>query len=110
MRFRPNKLRIEVLLPLFDNDGKPIEESKFLETSKELAAKFRGCTALTPAEGLWMNKDSVTSEDVNSGFYVVAPYIEDSINYFESYKDTLKYRFRQEEIFVTYYPVKNMTL
>jgi hypothetical protein len=55
-------------LPLFYNDGKEIEKSKFLETKEELAAKFHGCTALTPAEGLWIDDDFSKYYDVNSGY------------------------------------------
>jgi hypothetical protein len=110
LRFRPNKIRVEILLPLFYKDGTEIEKSKFLETREELAAKFIGCTALTPAEGLWIDKDSTKYYDVNSGFYVVAPYREDSIGFFEDYKTKLKKRFDQREIFIIYYPVKNVTL
>jgi hypothetical protein len=53
---------------LFYNDGKEIEKSKFLETKEELAAKFHGCTALTPAEGLWIDDDFSKYYDVNSGY------------------------------------------
>jgi hypothetical protein len=103
-------MRVEILLPLFYNDGEEIEKSKFLKTKEELAAKFHGCTALTPAEGLWIDDDFTKYYDVNSGFYVVAPYKEDSITYFEDYKTVLKKRFKQKKIFITYYPVKNLTL
>jgi hypothetical protein len=61
-------------------------------------------------EGLWIDDDSTNYFDTNSGFYVVAPYIEDSIKYFEDYKTTLKERFNQKKIFITYYLVKNLTL
>ncbi len=33
-------IRYEILLPLFYNDGRRIEEEKFTETDKELVAQF----------------------------------------------------------------------
>jgi hypothetical protein len=110
LRFRPNKLRVEILLPLFYNNGTEIEASKFDETADELGKQFTGCTSITPAQGVWFGKNSRKYIDVNSGFYVVIPYKEESIKYFDRYKKILKERFEQEEIFITYYPVKNLIL
>jgi hypothetical protein len=90
---RPAKIRVEILLPLFYNDGREVEKSKFLITREELAAKFTGCTALTPAEGLWINDKSKKYYDVNSRFYIVAPYTADSIKFLKEYKVGLKKRF-----------------
>lgn len=56
----------------------PIEKSKFLKTRDELVTGFGGCTAMTPAEGSWMYRDTKMS-DTNSGFYVVTPYTKDVI-------------------------------
>ena len=77
-------------------------------TREELAAKFSGCTALTPAEGLWIDDKTNKYYDVNSGFYVVAPYTADSIRFLRDYKAMLKKRFEQEEIFITYYPIRRL--
>ena len=57
MKFNPNKIRVEILLPLSYNDGKPIEKSKFVNTERELAQHFGGCTTLIPVEGLWIDDD-----------------------------------------------------
>lgn len=101
MKFKSNKIRIEILLPLTYNDGRTIEKSKFLETSDELAIKFGGCTAMTPAEGLWMDKDSTRMSDTNSGFYVVTLHTEEVLSFLKDYEETLKERFEQREIFIT---------
>jgi hypothetical protein len=109
LRFTPNRFRVEILLPLFYNDDTEIEASKFDQTFDELAKKFKGCTALTPAQGVWF-EDAKKYKDINSGLYVVIPNTEESIKYFDSYKRVLKKRFKQIDIFVTYYPVKNIVL
>jgi hypothetical protein len=46
LKFNPNKIRVEILLPLSYNDGKPIEKSKFANAELELAQRFGGCIAL----------------------------------------------------------------
>ena len=46
MIFPSNKIRVEIVLPLvYYNDKTQIEPGKFLETRRELTAKFGGCTA-----------------------------------------------------------------
>jgi hypothetical protein len=75
MRFLSDKIRIEILLPLYYNDKTQIEPGKFLKTRNELTAKFGGCTVITPAEGSWIDK-GIEYNDINSGFYVIAPHTE----------------------------------
>ena len=45
MIFLSNKIRVEIILPLYHKDKTQIEPRKFLETRRELTAKFGGCTA-----------------------------------------------------------------
>jgi hypothetical protein len=40
MIFIPNRIRVEIVLPLYYNDTTQIEPGKFLETRRELTAKF----------------------------------------------------------------------
>jgi hypothetical protein len=49
-------IRVDILLPLSYNDGKPVEKSKFACTERELAQRF-GVTTLIPVEGLWIDDD-----------------------------------------------------
>src|SRR5215831_3764340 len=107
MIFLSNKIRVEIILPLYYNDKTQIEPRKFFETRRELTAKFGGCTAMSPAEVSWIDKD-IGYNDINSGFYVVAPHTEDSIRSFRDYKEVLKKRFDQLDILITYYPIENI--
>src|SRR5215469_5033616 len=50
MIFLSNKIRVEIVLPLYYNDKTQIEPGKFLETRRELTANFGGCTAMPPTE------------------------------------------------------------
>ena len=108
MKFNPNKIRVEILLPLSYNDGKPIEKSKFANTEGELAQHFGGCTTLIPVEGLWIDDDLKEYADINSGFYVVAPLNKESISFFEAYVKKLKKRFKQKHILLTFLPIRRI--
>ena len=55
--FLANKIRVEILLPLFDNDGIETEKSKFVDTRKELVSEFKGCTFMVSSQGMWIDKD-----------------------------------------------------
>jgi hypothetical protein len=105
--FLGNKVRVEILLPLFDNDGNIIDKSKLFETRRELVAEFKGCTFLgAPTQGMWIDNEERKYFDTNCGLYVEAPNREESIDFFRVYKETLKQRFNQLEVLITYYPVE----
>lgn len=110
MEFNPNKIRVEILLPLSYNNGKPIEKTKFDSTERELARRFGGCTALMPTEGLWIDEDSKEYSDINSGFYIVVPLNKKSIAFLKEYAKKLKRRFKQKKILVTYFPIRRFLL
>ena len=95
-------------MPLSYNDGKPIEKSKFVNTERELAQHFGGCTTLIPVEGLWIDDDLKEYADINSGFYVVAPFNKDSICFFEAYVKKLKKRFKEKHILLTFLPIRRI--
>jgi hypothetical protein len=46
---------VQILLPLFDNDGVSLPRQLFARVRDELTEKFGGLTAFTrsPAEGVW---------------------------------------------------------
>jgi hypothetical protein len=48
-------IRFEMLLPLFYNDGRPVEKEKFVETDDELVRLFGATSADTVAvRGRWL--------------------------------------------------------
>jgi len=104
--FLPNKIRVEILLPLFDNEGNEVDKSKFFYIRKELAAEFKGCTFMSPTQGMWIDREEEEYIDANVGFYVLAPNTEKSTNFFKAYKAILKERFNQLDVLMTYYPVE----
>ena len=53
-------VRFEILLPLYYNDGRPIEQEKFLETNQELVAQFGAASTDTVVvSGRWMYQSTI---------------------------------------------------
>jgi hypothetical protein len=98
---------IEILLPLFDNDGAPIASREFTRVSDELTREFGGLTAFTrePAEGRW-RKDAQTQRDQIVIFEVMTEDVDH--NWWSTYRETLQKRYRQETILVRSHEVTRL--
>jgi len=88
---------VEILLPLYDNEGRRFGASEFDRVRDELADHFGGVTAFrrSPAEGLWKEGDE-TSRDRVVIFEVMADSLER--DWWREYRAELERRFRQEKI------------
>jgi rubrerythrin len=97
------EIRIDIILPVFYNDGSKIEDSKLLQTRKELTKRFGGCSVLRNTYGTWIDpSDDKEYNDVNSIFFTIAPKTQDTEDFLKEYKETLKARFNQKDIMITY--------
>jgi hypothetical protein len=90
---------IEILLPLYDNDGNHFDSAPYAAVREELVDHFGGLTAFTrsPAEGLWV-EDGKRSRDDIIVFEVMADWIDRG--WWRTYRARLEERFRQESIVV----------
>jgi hypothetical protein len=92
---------IQILLPLYDNEGNRQPELEFRRVSSELAHRFGGLTAFTraPAEGIW--KDDAEAHPKHDEI-VVLEVMTDVLdrNWWSDYRRDLERRFRQEEIVI----------
>lgn len=90
---------IEILLPLYDNEGTRFGAAPFAQVREELVAHFGGLTAFTrsPAEGLW-EESGERSRDEIVIFEVIADWLDRS--WWRDYRAQLEERFRQDEIVV----------
>jgi hypothetical protein len=92
---------IQILLPLNDNQGRPLGRALFGAVAGELTGRFGGLTAHTraPAEGLWQEGGSSgTSKDEIVIFEVMAEALDEE--WWRSYRRGLETRFRQEQVVV----------
>ena len=91
---------VEILLPLYDNDGAPQPAALFDAVRGELTERFGGLTAHTraPAEGLWKEGTSGTSKDEIVIYEVMAETLDEP--WWRAYRRSLESRFRQEQVVV----------
>jgi len=91
---------VQILLPVYGNDGEPLLHSTYDRIREELVGKFGGLTAFTqsPAEGIWTPDDKeaqrdevimieVMTEELDAGWWTV-------------YRKTLEKRLKQESVVV----------
>ena len=88
---------VEILLPLFDNEGNPQPSGHFARVHSELTERYGGLTAFTrsPAEGLW-KEDGETRHDQIIVIEVMVPRLLAS--WWRAYRTRLEERFQQDKI------------
>jgi hypothetical protein len=98
-------IRYEIYLPLLYNDGQAIEKYKFIDTFEELISKFGAATAdSTKIIGRWIYKNQLY-EDKLMRFFVDVPDVENHEEFFRHFKEILKERFQQIDIWITSYEI-----
>ncbi len=98
--------RYEILLHLKYNDGASVEPEKFQETRRELIEQFGALTMDAPSiSGLWVS-GAREYQDELIRFVVDAEATPGTDAFFRSFKEQLKERFRQVEIWITAYPIR----
>ena len=90
---------VQILLPIFDNDGKRLESGLFHRIREELTGRFGGLTAYTraPAEGLWADQDVVRRDEI-----VMVEVMVDELDraWWRGYRSELEKRLRQQLLIV----------
>lgn len=91
---------IQLLLPLYDNDGRRLPSALYASTREELMARFGGLTAYsrTPADGLWQEDESRTVRDELVIYEVMSDALDEP--WWRDYRKMLETRFRQEQLVV----------
>jgi hypothetical protein len=94
-------IRFEILLPLFYNDGRPVEPEQFLATDDDLVRMFNATsTDQVTIHGHWKYQSAIYSDQLIR----VRVDVEDSAetwNAIRAIKATLKARFEQLDIWIT---------
>ena len=93
--------RYEILVPLMFNDGRPVPESLLAQTFSELREKFGAASWETQTlRGTWEQQGTIF-EDSLTRFFVDVPDQPEHREFFKAFKETLKRRFNQLEIWIT---------
>jgi hypothetical protein len=90
---------IQLLLPLYDNEGAALPRALFDKVREELSSRFGGLTAFSraPAEGHWRAEGETRRDDI-----VIFEVMADSLDrdWWRVYRRELERSFRQEEIVI----------
>lgn len=97
--------RFEILLPLRFNDGRTVPDELVGQTLEEIQDKFGAvsCESQT-VRGVW-RQEGQTYRDESVRVFVDVPDTQESSAFFHEFKDRLKSRFAQIDIWITTYPI-----
>ena len=98
--------RFEILLPLRFNDGQPVPDDLIADTLLEIEQQFGAVTSETQMlRGSWQHLGEQYRDTLMRVFVDVAD-VPANRQFFLQFKDRLKARFRQVDIWMTTYPVE----
>ena len=97
--------RYEILVPLVFNDGTPVPEALLAETFAELRAHFGAASWETQVlRGVWEQEGAVYQDNLPR-FFVDVPDVPEHRQFFKEFKNRLKQRFQQLDVWITSHPV-----
>ena len=98
--------RYEILLPLRFNDGQPVPDDLVADTLLELEQKFGAVSSETQIiRGLWRREGESYRDDLGRVFVDVVDEPEHR-HFFLEFKERLKSRFQQIDIWMTTYLIE----
>ena len=91
---------VQVLLPLFDNNGQRVPRRLHRQVRLELTQRFGGLTAYNraPAQGVWKDAGDRTAHDEIVVYEVMCEALER--DWWRKYRTRLERRFRQQHVVV----------
>jgi hypothetical protein len=98
--------RFEILLPRRFNDGEPVPAEVIADTLLELEQQFGAVSSETQIiRGLWRHEGKSFRDELVRVFIDV-PDTAESRQFFLEFKERLKTRFRQVDIWMTTFPIE----
>lgn len=98
--------RYEILLPRWFNDQEPVPDELIADTLLELRGQFGAVSSETQIiRGLWEYQDQIYSDELVRVF-VDVPDTPENRRFFQEFKERLKARFRQIDIWMTSCPIE----
>jgi hypothetical protein len=97
--------RYEILVPLLFNNGAPVPEELLSETFAELRDKFGAASWETQVvRGSWEHQGTIYQDNLTR-FFVDVPDLPEHRQFFIEFKDRLKTRFEQLDVWITSHPM-----
>lgn len=98
--------RYEILLPLRFNDGQSVPDTFIADALLELEERFGAVSAETQViRGFWRHEGRSYRDDLVRVFIDVAD-LPESQQFFREFKERIKARFQQIDIWMTSHPVE----
>jgi hypothetical protein len=99
---------VQLLIPVYDNSGRPFPASYYTAVRDELAGRFGGLTAYTraPAEGLWSNESGQRARDDIVVYEVMVEELDRV--WWKTFRGNLERQFAQHELVVRAQPVERL--
>jgi hypothetical protein len=91
---------VQILLPLYDNNGEPFPHQQFIQLRDDLSERFGGITTYmrSPARGLWKETRETTVHDDIVIYEVMTKELDRE--WWRQYRESLAATFRQELLIV----------
>jgi hypothetical protein len=90
---------VQLLLPLYDNEGRELPHELYIRVRQELVESFGGLTAYTraPVSGLWEEEGQTVRDDL-----IIFEAMVDTLDlaWWAQYRTDLERRFCQEELVI----------
>ena len=104
-------LKVEIIIPMFYNDGKKIESSKHAQTFRQIVKQFKGCTEdKSPLLGGWIDQSTGKQyKDKNFSYWVICEDNNTNEDFLNDFKENLKTRYSQQEILMYSFNIKSFT-
>jgi hypothetical protein len=98
--------RFEILLPRKFNDGRSVPDELIADTLLELEERFGAVSSETQIiRGLWRHEDQLYRDDLIRVFVDTSD-VPESRQFFLEFKERVKARFQQIDIWMTTYPIE----
>lgn len=98
--------RYEILLPRRFNDQQPVPDDLIADTLLELRQQFGAASSETQIiRGIWEHEAQAYSDELVRVFVDVSD-TDENRRFFSDYKERLKVRFRQIDIWLTTFPIE----
>jgi hypothetical protein len=106
-----SQLKVEILVPIFYNNGTNVEAEKYRIMFEELVKQFGAVSSEDNniINGYWINpQDNKAYADKNKVYWIIVPDTEENRQYLVNFQDKLESLFDQESILIYFTPVLNL--
>lgn len=105
------QLKVEIMVPIFYNNGTNVEAEKYRILFEELVKQFGAVSSEdnNVINGYWINpQDNKAYADKNKVYWIIVPDTEENKQYFINLQNKLESLFKQESILIYFTPVLSL--